>query len=97
MADKADWKQLVQGSGQLTDRNENLLSRVKELEGHNSVLEEKLKAAEVEILSLRRKLASPEEQGKIEEKDLSTVKELHSSVTRLLKEAEVLALFKEPR
>jgi len=88
--DKAEWEQFLNDSEQLADRYEKLLSKIKELQLTNSHLEKKLNTSQMQIMELQQKISTLEHQMNVDQKGLSAVKELHSTVTRLLKETETV-------
>ncbi len=75
-----------------------LLSRVKELEREKAVLEERLRSNETQQQELEKKLSAavtlirspPEDQAEIDAECFSEMKELRSSISRLLTPRETL-------
>jgi predicted nuclease with TOPRIM domain len=65
---------------------ENRLAALKGLETEKAVLEERLRSSQSQLLELQQKLSSFERQLEIDSRGTATIKELRSSMSRLLKE-----------
>jgi len=66
--------------------------RQQELQQENHILEEKLASSQKQQQEIQQKLASLEKQSEIDAKGISTIKELRSNVTRLLKDSETMRI-----
>lgn len=63
-----------------------------ELQQQKQILEEKLATSLKQQQEIQQKLASLEKQSEIDAKGVSTIKELRSNVTRLLKDSETMRI-----
>jgi chromosome segregation ATPase len=63
-----------------------------QLQQEKQILEEKLATSQKQQQEIQQKLASLEKQSEIDAKGVSTIKELRSNVTRLLKDSETMKI-----
>ncbi len=84
-AERRDLQQARKDATLVVKNYEKLLDKVKDLEGEKKKLEERLAASEAQQKELQRKLASMENRADMDSAEMSTLKDLHSTVARLLK------------
>jgi len=63
-----------------------------QLQQEKQILEEKLATSQKQQQEIQQKLGSLEKQSEIDAKGVSTIKELRSNVTRLLKDSETMKI-----
>jgi len=88
VVERKEWEQLIQDTDRLVSNYEKLLSKIRDLETDKRRLEEKLSASQTQQQELQQKLSSIEEQMDIAVKETAIMKDLHSTVSRLLKDSE---------
>jgi cell division septum initiation protein DivIVA len=83
-----EWEQLTQDLDQLVKNYEKLLDKTRRLEDEKIQLEKKLWASEKERLELRQMLSLGKEEAELSVQEMSTLKQLSSTVSRLLRNPE---------
>ncbi|MFH0848374.1 MAG: hypothetical protein V1857_02580 [archaeon] len=83
-----EWEQLTQDVDQLIRNYEKLLNKMRGLEEEKRLLENRLAASESERHELRQRLAPGETTTETNSQEMLTLKELRSTVSRLLKDSE---------
>jgi predicted nuclease with TOPRIM domain len=91
VVERQEWEQLMQDTDRLTKNFEKLLDKIKGLEADKQLLEEKLTASQARQQELQQKSESMK-KGEIDQKEMSTLRELHSTVARMLKESEEMKI-----
>jgi predicted nuclease with TOPRIM domain len=86
--ERQEWEQLVEDTERLVSNYEKLLGRVKELEAAKKSLEERLAAGEAQQQELQQKVSVLRKEAEVDDEEVSTIRELRSRVSRLLKESE---------
>ncbi len=85
-------KDLEEAKRVLEEKLATSQTQQQQLQQEKQILEEKLATSQKQQQEIQQKLGSLEKQSEIDAKGVSTIKELRSNVTRLLKDSETMKI-----
>jgi predicted nuclease with TOPRIM domain len=88
--DRQEWDLFLKDTEELVAKYERLLGGVREMEAQNRLLEERLAINQSQQQKLQKRLTALEKQIRIDSRGTTTIKELRSTVSQLLKDLETL-------
>lgn len=89
VVDRREWEQFLKDAEGLVEKYQRLIDKMKNTEAEKKLLEEKLRASEQEREELLNSQSSLEKRVVLSSQDAQAIREIGSSIARLLKDSEV--------